>query len=339
MGEEHTPSQYMLCASYAHVHLYLYRSSLRHAIKTPELKSTAGIDMSSHATRCIQSAQNIISLFEDMYMRGLLTGGNWSAVRMLSSSITTLLYIMLASRGSYEPESLFKKLATGRKILNHLAKRSFPASRCRVLLANMISTLPGDFQKVRDRLLNFDTEVPDVLLNEEIESIPRPDNSYTTSLAESTFAMRPNSHPRSSTCLPSIVGTMKRFGGSAHALGISSDEQHDLRQGKLPSPPVNQTTDRAVLEGKTRMGDNHTLECQSSLLADSHVNIRPQIGMESIQSWDFPPNSSTASWASGRDIGNTYRSSLNGEPLVGAFNIEGMDIGGIDDFFDFESWF
>jgi hypothetical protein len=132
---------------------------------------------------------------------------------------------------------------------------------------------------------------------------------------------------------------MKRFGGSAHALGISSDEQHDLRQGKMPSPPVNQTTDRAVLEGKTRMGDNHTLECQSSLLADSHVNIRPQIGMESIQSWDFPPNSSTASWASGRDIGNTYRSSLNGEPLVGAFNIEGMDIGGIDDFFDFESWF
>jgi hypothetical protein len=115
--------------------IYLYRSSLRHAIKTPELKSTAGIDMSSHATRCIQSAQNIISLFEDMYMRGLLTGGNWSAVRMLTSSITTLLYIMLASRGSYEPESLFKKLATGRKILNHLAKRSFPASRCRVLLA------------------------------------------------------------------------------------------------------------------------------------------------------------------------------------------------------------
>jgi hypothetical protein len=125
----------MLCTSYAHVHLYLYRSSLRHAIKTPEPKSSPGLDLSSHATRCIQSAQNIILLFEDMCRRGLLKGGNWSAVRMLCSSITTLLYIMLASRGSYEPKSLFKRLATGRKILNHLAKQSLPASRCRVLLA------------------------------------------------------------------------------------------------------------------------------------------------------------------------------------------------------------
>jgi hypothetical protein len=30
---------------------------------------------------------------------------------------------------------------------------------------------------------------------------------------------------------------------------------------------------------------------------------------------------------------------VNGELLTGAFHIEGMDIGGIDDFFDFESWF
>lgn len=203
----------------------------------------------------------------------------------------------------------------------------------------MISTLPGDFQKVRDRLLNFDTEVPDVLFNEEIESNPQPDNSYTTSLAESTFAMRPNSHPRSSSCLPPVVSTMQGFGGSAHVLGIPSDEQHNLHQGKTPSTPANQTADRAVLEDKTRSVDIETLGCQSRQLADPPLDIRPRICMESIQSSDFPPNCSAGSWTSGLDIGNAYRSSLNEEPLAGAFNIEGKDIRGIDDFFDFESWF
>ncbi|KAJ5556051.1 transcriptional regulator family: Fungal Specific TF [Penicillium frequentans] len=349
-------SQYMLCASYAHVHLYLYRSSLRHAVKTPELKSTPGMKLSSHATRCIQSAQNIILLFEDMCRRGLLKGGNWSAVRMLCSSITTLLYITLASQGSYEPKSLFKRLASGRKILNHLAKQSLPASRCRVLLANMISTLPGGFQRIRDRLLNFDSEVPDVLFNEGIE--PQLDNSYTASLAESIFAVRPNSHPRSSSYLPSIVGTMKGLDGSAHVLGLSSDEQQNLHQGKMPCAKVKQTADWAAIQGKTRIADSDILGPQRRQSTNPCVDNRAQIGMEGIQSsyipnetveehtdkvWETQPSGflqdiSTGS-SSGLDIGNAYHSSVNGELLAGAFHIEGMDIGGIDDFFDFESWF
>lgn len=59
----------------------------------------------------------------------------------------------------------------------------------------MTSTLPKDLQEVRDRLSNFDSEVPDVIPNEKSQI----DDSYTASLAERTFLPRPNSHPRSST--------------------------------------------------------------------------------------------------------------------------------------------
>lgn len=126
-------AQYMLCISYAHVHLYLYRPSLHYAIR-PLRQQPFPDDHLTYAILCIQASQNIVALCEDMCKRSLLTGGNWPVIRMLCSSILTLFSIIIVSRGSYEPESMFKSLATGRKVLNHLAKESFPSNRCRVML-------------------------------------------------------------------------------------------------------------------------------------------------------------------------------------------------------------
>lgn len=127
-------AQYILCISYAHVHLYLYRPFLQHAIKAPKQKSSPSEDFSSYANACIQASQHIVALCEDLCKRGLLTGGNWFVLRMLFSSVLTLFYVILVSRNLYETESLFKSLATGRKILNHLSKQSYPGNRCRVML-------------------------------------------------------------------------------------------------------------------------------------------------------------------------------------------------------------
>jgi hypothetical protein len=93
-----------------------------------------GEESSCYAIACIQASQNIVLLCEDMCKRDLLCGGNWPAMRMLCSSVVTLFYTILASRGSFQPESLFKSLATGRKLLDKLAKQSYPASRFKFIL-------------------------------------------------------------------------------------------------------------------------------------------------------------------------------------------------------------
>jgi hypothetical protein len=151
---------------------------------------------------------------------------------------------------------------------------------------------------------------------------------------------------------------MKRLDGSAHVPGLSSDEQQNLHQGKTPFATVKQTADWAAIQGKTRIADSDILGRQRRQSTNPCVANRAQIGMEGIQSsripnetveehtdkvWETQPSgfqqdNSTGS-SSGLDIGNAYHSSVNGELLAGAFHIEGMDIGGIDDFFDFESWF
>lgn len=127
-------AQYMLCISYAYVHLYLYRPSLQYTLRNPEQSPFACEDSSCYAIACVQASQNIVLLCEDMYKRGLLRGGNWPAIRMLCSAIVTLFYIIIASRGSYQPDSLFKSLAIGMKLLDQLAKQSYPASRFKVIL-------------------------------------------------------------------------------------------------------------------------------------------------------------------------------------------------------------
>lgn len=125
----------MLCISYSHIQLCLYRPFLHYVIGNSRQSRSPKEGFSSYATACIQASQNIIALCEDMYKRGLLAGANWHVTRMLFSCLLTLLYIILSSKGSYEADALFKGLATGRKILNHLAKRSPPGNRCKVLLA------------------------------------------------------------------------------------------------------------------------------------------------------------------------------------------------------------
>lgn len=78
-----------------------------------------------------------------MCKRGLLNGGDWPVVRMLFSSILKLFYVILVSRSSSETESLFKSLATARKVMSHLAKQSNPGNRCKVMLKVIQALFPN----------------------------------------------------------------------------------------------------------------------------------------------------------------------------------------------------
>jgi hypothetical protein len=50
------------------------------------------------------------------------------------------------------------------------------------------------------------------------------------------------------------------------------------------------------------------------------------------------PYDSAAAVTHHSDIGNTEHS-VNEEPLTGVFNTGGLDLGDMDDFFEFGSWF
>ena len=69
-----------------------------------------------------------------MFDHGLLNGVDWTITRMLISSILTLLYVILMSQSTYEADILFKSWATGWKLLNYIAKRSFHGRRCKTTL-------------------------------------------------------------------------------------------------------------------------------------------------------------------------------------------------------------
>ncbi|KAL4781006.1 hypothetical protein BJX76DRAFT_336377 [Aspergillus varians] len=102
--------------SYSHVQLYLYRPFLHYAVEPRHQQNTAPLaGISPYATASVRASENIIALCEEMYGRGLLNRGYWPVTGMLVSSISIILYFIVASRALYEADVLFKSLAAGRR--------------------------------------------------------------------------------------------------------------------------------------------------------------------------------------------------------------------------------
>ncbi len=125
----------MLCITYAHIKLCLYRPFLHCILETTDPPDLNGKGSSSCAAACIKASQTIVALCEDMFKRGFLAGTDWPVVRLLTSCLMTLLYVIIVSRKPHEANSLCESFATGRRILTHLAKRSFPGQRSKIFLA------------------------------------------------------------------------------------------------------------------------------------------------------------------------------------------------------------
>ncbi|KGO40376.1 Transcription factor, fungi [Penicillium expansum] len=274
-------------------------------------------------------------------------------------AIVTLFYIIIASRGSYQPDFLFKSLAIGMKLLDQLAKQSYPASRFKVILVTMVSTLPEDLQKVRDRLLNFDSEAPNVLSNERPEHNRNLSNdSYTASLAGIVFSARPDSRLRRPSLLPLTAGFMKQSDGGFHKSDLAGENDQNLQSGQTLSSPMNETTEWATIEPKIQTTEFNDPESQSHQSHHQTPDLPAQPATEGSRSSHIPnvtaPESADQHWQAqpfslrqdgyvsvdnGFDISNTEHSEINEEPLAGMFNTGGLDLGDIDDFFDFGSWF
>ena len=181
----------------------------------------------------------------------------------------------------------------------------------------MTSTLPRELQDIRDRLFNFDSEVPDVIPSEG----PRIDDSYTASLAESAFSLRPNSHLGNSNLHPIATG----------------DEQ---QPSETSSTQTNLLFRQATIEATTQRansGKSHDLPVQT--LAENSQS--PQIPNAADQLLEaqrpsFRQDDFSDFWASASDTANIDNSGTNEEPVAGMFN---MDLEDIEDFFDFRSWF
>jgi hypothetical protein len=110
----------------------------------------------------------------------------------------------------------------------------------------MISTLPEDLQKVRDRLLNFDSEVLNGVSNEEPGSnFGLPDASYTASLAEVVFSGRPDSRFRGPSLLPLSTGFSQQFDGSFYESDPAREKHQNQQISEALSSPTNDTIEWA----------------------------------------------------------------------------------------------
>ena len=125
----------MLCITYAHIQLCLYRPFLHCILETTDPPSLSDKGSSSCAAACIEASQTIVALCEDMFKRGLLAGTDWPVMRLLTSCLMTLLYVIILSRRPHEADSLCESFTTGRRILTHIAKKSFPGQRSKIFLA------------------------------------------------------------------------------------------------------------------------------------------------------------------------------------------------------------
>lgn len=111
----------------------LYRPFLHYLSRSKD-DERSRTDLSSCAAACVKVSQNTIHLNEDMCRRGVPIGAYWTAVHMTNASILSLIYVVLDPTNIDGAETIFKDMATGRKVLDVLARHSTAADRCRTVL-------------------------------------------------------------------------------------------------------------------------------------------------------------------------------------------------------------
>ncbi|KAL2833813.1 fungal-specific transcription factor domain-containing protein [Aspergillus cavernicola] len=332
-------AQYILAMLYAHVQLYLYRPFLHYAVEARHQNSTPLAGISPYATASVQASENVIALCEEMYGRGLLNGDYWPVTRMLVSSIATILYFIVAPRTLYEADVLFKTLAAGRRILSRLAEHSCPANRGKVILTVTISTLPMDFQYVRDRLLNLDGEVPAGY-----------QSGQTSRLASKTFSLSPKPSADRPWLDSAAASWEKGPGRNLDSLNASNNSQSNPRpqhssSPTIPSPKTLIETSECCKSHGTSSGSSHqpiivntdvpdmTLMGSQSHLQNQHSDALGDINQDEFlqaQPLSFRQGSMDDSWANAFNM-DSVNQSEDFQSLV-------MGLDDIGQILDLESW-
>ncbi|OGM51168.1 hypothetical protein ABOM_000391 [Aspergillus bombycis] len=180
LGQEKHPlhierAQYELCMSYAHAQIYLYRPFLHYlgTYSTDEVGSADGFP--AYASACVDASRNIIRLAQDMYHKGLFRGVHWDISNMILASSLTMLYIVLARKGSSVEEMALTELRTARDLMTLLEPYSTLAKRTSFAVRLLTTTI-------------LPAETGDLSPQNVVSSLsPNVSDLYTTALAEKTF--------------------------------------------------------------------------------------------------------------------------------------------------------
>lgn len=135
-------AQYELCMSYAHAQIYLYRPFLHYLVtsSTGEIRSADGFP--SYASACVDASRNIIRLAQDMYHRGLFHGVHWDISNMILAASLTMLYIILARKGSSVEDMALAELRTARDLMTLLEPYTTLAKRISIAVKVCIAITP-----------------------------------------------------------------------------------------------------------------------------------------------------------------------------------------------------
>ncbi|KAL6695329.1 fungal-specific transcription factor domain-containing protein [Trichoderma pleuroticola] len=192
-------AQFVLALTYSYIQLRLYRPFLHYDIETADYTKTRhNLSVSPCASACIQACHNIIGLCEDMCRWGLLTEASWPAIRFLTSCMLTLLYITIMHQDSYEEDTLFKSLATGRKLLHIMEKRSYQSRRSNTIFKIIISSLSIKYDHIREKLLKYEMDAP-IVRQCDLSSVS---GVSTALLGEKVFTLSSKTYLRNHSLKP-----------------------------------------------------------------------------------------------------------------------------------------
>ncbi|KAB8228801.1 fungal specific transcription factor domain-containing protein [Aspergillus alliaceus] len=192
LGQERHPqhierAKYELCMSYAHAQIYLYRPFL-HYLDPALADGTGAADgFPGYASACVDASRNIIRLAQDMCHRELLRGAQWDISIMILASSLTMLYIILAKKGSTVEEMALRELATARSLMTLLEPYTMLSKRLSVAVKLLTTTILPDGMSSASPLIMVHSPSTQVSY--------RVDDSYTATLAEKAFGLSKTNEP------------------------------------------------------------------------------------------------------------------------------------------------
>ncbi|KAE8383110.1 hypothetical protein BDV26DRAFT_277566 [Aspergillus bertholletiae] len=189
-------AQYELCMSYAHAQIYLYRPFLHYLVVSPTNEVESGDGFPAYASACVNASRNIIRLAQDMYHRGLFRGVHWDISNMILASSLTMLYIILARKGSSVEEMALAELRTARDLMTLLEPYTTLAKRTSIAVKLLtMAILPAGTSDLPPQNIgpSPSSQVPDQV-----------QDSYTAALAEKTFGFVSRTNVLDPQGIPSV---------------------------------------------------------------------------------------------------------------------------------------
>ncbi|KAH8802477.1 fungal-specific transcription factor domain-containing protein [Xylogone sp. PMI_703] len=254
-------SQYMVCITYAHVQLMLYRPFLHYLSRSREDGTNiSDNNYSAYAMACIRASHNIIHLSEDMWKRGFVIGTKWMATNIMIGAIFTLIYVFLDGGGT---ENIIQDVIIGNRILEKLGRYHPGAERCRTILAVLVASFSNEHQYIKKRLQEAEREGSSSSFNSNLQDNHScDDDMYTSSLGDNTFTML--SSPPQSTDVNQIRNLQHLKSQSSQQITRESAETayHTADNNTEPvnslypyvSPSPDMTADQSTISSDTGTG-------------------------------------------------------------------------------------